>query len=81
LTCAIFLNISAVTGSCPPLGDARRIIPLDEMEQHYVREVVERVGNKAQAADLLGISRTKLYRLLAGQPSHAAEEVSTTSAK
>jgi len=65
----------------PALGDARRIIPLDEMEQHYVREVVERVGNKAQAADLLGISRTKLYRLLAGQPSHAAEEVSTTSAK
>jgi len=65
----------------PALGDSRRIIPLDEMEQHYVREVVERVGNKAQAADLLGISRTKLYRLLAGQPSHAAEEVSTTSAK
>ena len=66
----------------PTLGEAnKRIIPLDEMEQLYVREVVERIGNKAQAADLLGISRTKLYRLLAEQPSHASDDVPTLTSK
>jgi transcriptional regulator with PAS, ATPase and Fis domain len=42
----------------------KEIVSLMEMEQRYTREVVDRVHNKAQAAHLLGISRTKLYRLL-----------------
>ncbi|MCU1340699.1 MAG: Sigma-54-dependent Fis family transcriptional regulator [Candidatus Acidoferrum typicum] len=42
----------------------KEIVSLMEMTQRYTREVVDRIHNKAQAAHLLGISRTKLYRLL-----------------
>jgi DNA-binding NtrC family response regulator len=38
---------------------------LKEMEKRYVREVVDRVSNKARAAEILDVSRTTLYRLLA----------------
>jgi DNA-binding NtrC family response regulator len=50
----------------PGTVDERKneIISLQKMQQRYTREVVDQVKNKAQAALLLGISRTKLYRLL-----------------
>jgi DNA-binding NtrC family response regulator len=49
------------------------IIPLDEIQRRYTRRVVDQLQNKAQAADLLGISRTKLYRLLA-EPDAKSEK-------
>lgn len=39
--------------------------PLDEMKKDYIRSVIELVGgNRAEAARLLGISRSSLWRLL-----------------
>jgi transcriptional regulator with PAS, ATPase and Fis domain len=38
---------------------------LKEMERRYVQEVVNRLSNKARAAEILDVSRTTLYRLLA----------------
>jgi transcriptional regulator with PAS, ATPase and Fis domain len=49
-------------------GGTKKIISLQTLQRRYVREVVDQVKNKAQAAHLLGISRTKLYRLLSPKP-------------
>ncbi|HEY6119667.1 MAG TPA: sigma-54 dependent transcriptional regulator [Pyrinomonadaceae bacterium] len=53
-----------------PGGDA--IIPLEEFQLRYVRRVVEHTGNKSRAAELLGISRATLYRMLGGAESEEA---------
>jgi len=52
-----------------------RPLTLEENQRRYAREMVERIGNKAQAADVLGISRTTLYRLLENKPIRNVEEV------
>lgn len=45
---------------------------LDQMERAYTLRVLQSVnGNKVRAADLLGISRAKLYRILADDESTA----------
>ncbi len=44
------------------------VIPLDELDRRYARQIVDRFHNKAQAAGMLEISRTKLYRLLSEEP-------------
>ena len=41
------------------------LLSMDEVQKRHARLLVERMGNKKQAAELLGISRTKLYDLLA----------------
>lgn len=42
-----------------------KIMPIDEINKQYARSVVEMLGgNKTEAAKLLGISRTSLWRLL-----------------
>jgi transcriptional regulator with PAS, ATPase and Fis domain len=41
------------------------MISLDELQHRHIRRVLERVGgNKARAAEVLGISRSKLYDAL-----------------
>ncbi len=54
-----------------PGGDA--ILPLEEFERRYVRRVVEHTGNKSRAAELLGVSRATLYRMLDGTEGEGAD--------
>jgi transcriptional regulator with PAS, ATPase and Fis domain len=49
---------------------------LKEMERRYVQEVVNRLSNKARAAEILDVSRTTLYRLLA-EENEATSQQST----
>jgi transcriptional regulator with PAS, ATPase and Fis domain len=57
------------------LGPSReKPLTLEENQRRYVREIVERVGNKVQAADILGISRTTLYRLLENKGATEMED-------
>jgi len=42
-------------------------LPLRDMEREYVKSVLASVdGNKSQAAEILGISRARLRRILEG---------------
>ena len=49
-----------------PSADAtKEIIPLAEMEKQYILKVLEtNQGNKSKTAELLGISRSALWRKL-----------------
>jgi transcriptional regulator with PAS, ATPase and Fis domain len=52
------------------VGDGRALLSLEEMERRYVREILEQVGgNKVRAAEILGISRATVYKLLADRGS------------
>lgn len=52
----------------PPLPADGRMVPLETIEQDYIRYVLEQVeGNKRQAATILGIGRRTLYRWLDGE--------------
>jgi DNA-binding NtrC family response regulator len=60
---------------------------LEELERQHIRRVLDAEhGNKARAARTLGISRRRLYRLLAkhglgnGHPEAAGTEPSRTEA-
>ncbi|GHC30191.1 acetoacetate metabolism regulatory protein AtoC [Kushneria pakistanensis] len=53
--------------SAPDSQDARtrEWLSLEQMEQHYIKRVLDAVdGNKRRAADILGIGRKTLYRRL-----------------
>lgn len=53
--------------------EGKDLVPLEVMERRYAQHVVDLLGGKrGQAASVLGISRTKLYRLLK-QRAHAEE--------
>ena len=46
-------------------NDPTELVPLDEVERRYIERVMEAVGgNKRQAAQILGLDRTTLYRKL-----------------
>lgn len=45
--------------------DAGNILPLEQMERHYIQQVLDQLdGNRTTAARLLGIDRKTLYRKL-----------------
>lgn len=47
------------------------LVPLEEVERRYVQEVLDKVqGNRTKAAEILGIGRATLYRILSrsGRP-------------
>ena len=47
-------------------------MPLADLERRYTQHVLERVGgNKLRAAQILGISRATLYRILRGADSQS----------
>ena len=58
--------IREVQGEGQIIEDAvDRLIPLEELEQAYIRRILEKMGgNKYQAAHVLGIDRKTLYRKL-----------------
>lgn len=54
---------------------AERLLPLEEVEQTYIRRILERTGgNKYQAAQVLGIDRKTLYRKLGEMEAKTKEE-------
>ncbi|MGB0909474.1 MAG: sigma-54-dependent transcriptional regulator [Nitrospirales bacterium] len=58
--------IRDVRGEGQMVEDAvERLLPLEELEQKYIRRILEKMGgNKYQAAQVLGIDRKTLYRKL-----------------
>jgi DNA-binding NtrC family response regulator len=55
-----------VLGGAPPEEGPGRLVTLDESEREYVVRVLAATrGHKARAAQILGISRPRLDRILA----------------
>jgi DNA-binding NtrC family response regulator len=63
----------------PRFQDGESILPLDEFQRLYVSRVVERLGNKSQAAETLGVSRATLYRMLSRKDSKETQGLETAT--
>ena len=52
----------AAKGAAAPAVGADELQTLENLERSYILRVVDRVGNKSEAARILGISRQTLRR-------------------
>lgn len=69
-------DLQFVLGAVPPAPPVDRtevrMISLDDVIQEHIRAVLYACnGNKLRTADILGISRSTLYRMLEAQAAHA----------
>jgi DNA-binding NtrC family response regulator len=59
-------------------NDASEIVSLDELERRYIVRVIQLLGgNKARAAQVLGVDRRTLYRKLERYESHSSTRDAT----
>jgi DNA-binding NtrC family response regulator len=62
--------------------DEKILATLEQVERSHALRILESVGgNKVRAAELLGVSRTKLYRILGDSDSPEATLTATTDAR
>lgn len=67
------LREEAQAADSSPDGDG--LVPLDELERRHTLRVLETVkGNKTRAAEILGISRATLYRLIESAAARRAHQ-------
>lgn len=66
--------LEAARSGPPADGQPSRRPTLSEIERRYAREILRATGgNKTRAAEILGIDRKTLYRLIGAVPARPAE--------
>ncbi|HWP85201.1 MAG TPA: sigma-54 dependent transcriptional regulator [Terriglobia bacterium] len=69
-------SLREVSEAQPVAGNNHALASLEEMQRYHTRRVLETVkGNKTKAAEILGISRATLYRLLETSPARGRQQV------
>jgi len=64
------------TGIPPTAANAEELLPLEEIQRRHILRVLEHVnGDKAQAAEILGVARGTVYAYLAKMQSAAVGKV------
>lgn len=68
------------TGAAPAAGSGRPLTLAEVRRRHILHVLALCRGNRSQAARLLGIGRTSLYRFLLGENSRGAQAGATSAA-